>query len=258
MQAFANLESLTGIYFIREHTLRILWNYVQEVGLVGVWRKVTSRLQEKHRNKKFVSFGIGAVAQGPAGGMFSIGERVAFLAPGFPACIERIVLPGLFLARVPEGADPAARPGSIFYLPELRGAQAPGGLVGPHARLERLLRLRVHRGGHPRRRECPIEPGCRSSTGLRRSCCARRSNHRDLRGRGDGLRTAQREEAASAESCSATDTTRRRTSCPTSADTSPSRRSTRSTPRRSRRTATTRTAGIRPPCPATTIASTST
>ena len=112
VQAFANLESLTGIYFVREHTLRILWNYVQEVGLVGVWRKVTSRLQEKYRNEKFVSFGIGAVVQGPAGGTFSIGERVAFLAPGFPACIERIVLPELFLARGPNAAGPAARSGS--------------------------------------------------------------------------------------------------------------------------------------------------
>jgi len=114
--AFANLEQLTGIYFVRPRSARLLWNYLREVGIVGVWRKVVSRLQEKNRNEKFVSFGIGEISQSPAGGRYAVGDPVAFFAAGFPACVERIVLPEVFIAEPPPGAEIPVRPGVICHL----------------------------------------------------------------------------------------------------------------------------------------------
>ncbi len=114
--AFANLEQLTGIYFVRPRSARLLWNYLNEVGIVGVWRKVVSRLQEKNRNEKFVSFGIGEISQSPAGGQYAAGDKVAFFAAGFPACVERIVLPGIFVAPLPPDVEVPGRPGVICHL----------------------------------------------------------------------------------------------------------------------------------------------
>jgi len=36
VSAFANLEQLTGIYFVPLRSARLLWNYLREVGVVGV------------------------------------------------------------------------------------------------------------------------------------------------------------------------------------------------------------------------------
>ncbi len=126
IHAFANLEELTNIYFVRPRSARLLWNYLQEVGFVEVWRKVVSRMQEKYRNEKFVSFGIGEIVQVPSGGTHAIGEAVAFIAPGFPACIERIVLPEDFFIGLPIGVSESPRDDVIRYLsacdpPSLRG-----------------------------------------------------------------------------------------------------------------------------------------
>jgi hypothetical protein len=113
---FANLEQLTGIYFVRPRSARLLWNYVHEVGIVGVWRKVVSRLQEKNRNEKFVSFGIGEISQSPSGGKYAIGDKVVFFAAGFPACVERIVVPDMFIIGMPFEVEIPERSGVIRHL----------------------------------------------------------------------------------------------------------------------------------------------
>lgn len=96
--AFANVEKLEDLYFVRPRSARLVWNYLIEVGPVGVWRKISSRLDERARNEKYVSFGCGEVLEGPDAGRFEPGERVVFCAPGFPACAERIVLAEHLLA----------------------------------------------------------------------------------------------------------------------------------------------------------------
>jgi predicted dehydrogenase len=126
VSAFANLERLTEIYFVRPRSARMLWNYLHEVGFIRVWRKVVSRLQEKHRNQKFVSFGIGEIAQSPPAGKYAVGSQVGFLAPGFPACVERIVLPEMFLISVADGAMTHGPPGVIRYLPHCEELRPQG------------------------------------------------------------------------------------------------------------------------------------
>jgi len=41
--AFANLEQVTGIYFVRPRSTRLLWNYLREVGLIEVWPPCAER-----------------------------------------------------------------------------------------------------------------------------------------------------------------------------------------------------------------------
>jgi predicted dehydrogenase len=126
IQAFANIEQLTGIYFVRPRSARLLWNYLHEVGFVEVWRKVVSRMQEKYRNEKFVSFGLGVIVQAPSDGVHAVDDVVAFLAPGFPACVERIVLPEAFITE-PSAAPPAdQRDGEIQYLAGCEGLEPEG------------------------------------------------------------------------------------------------------------------------------------
>ena len=91
--ALHNLERLEGLYFVRQASLRTLWNYLREVGPVTVARKVLSRSRERGRNEKFVSCGFGQVLEAPSGGRYRAGECVAFLLPEGPRCLERVVLP---------------------------------------------------------------------------------------------------------------------------------------------------------------------
>ena len=130
VSAFANLEQLTGIYFVRPRSARLLWNYLHEVGFVGVWRKVMSRLQEKYRNEKFVSFGMGEILQSPSNGRFAVGEEVAFFAAGFPACVERIVVPEMFIVEIPTGTESLGQSGVIRYLAQCDALRPEGECTG--------------------------------------------------------------------------------------------------------------------------------
>jgi predicted dehydrogenase len=124
--AYANVEELTGIYFVRERSPRLIWNYLPEVGPISVWRKVLSRLQERYRNKKFVSIGIGEVLRSPAAARYEEGSRVAFLAPGLPACAERLALPEMFLTAVDPSACTTLRDDAIWYVSD-RAEKKPEG-----------------------------------------------------------------------------------------------------------------------------------
>jgi predicted dehydrogenase len=110
VRMFANLEEIEGTYLIPPRSAKLVWNYLLEVGVVETWRKVISRMQERNRNKKFQSFGIGEISEGPSGGRFSAGEAVVFFAPGFPACVERVVLPEILID--------SARPDELSVLEE--------------------------------------------------------------------------------------------------------------------------------------------
>lgn len=122
--AFANVEQLTDLYFVRPRSARLIWNYLSQVGPVGVWRKVASRLQERFRNEKYVSFGYGEVLEAPAEGRFGLGDFVAFFAPGFPACVERVVLSEHLLARIGRADGLELAPGGLVYR-SLDGDQVP-------------------------------------------------------------------------------------------------------------------------------------
>ena len=103
--AWANIERLADLYFVRSPSVRMVLNYVREVGPVDVLRKIRSRRQERARNEKYVSCGIGIVLEGPnrPDGGIDPGTPVGFVAPLHPACAERICLPPELLVELPIG-----------------------------------------------------------------------------------------------------------------------------------------------------------
>lgn len=83
--AVKNLERVEEAYVVRPKSLKMVLNYLLRFGPAVVLRKIKSRFQEKYRNEKYVSCGVGRV----------IGQEkiVGFIAPLHPAVAERVVLP---------------------------------------------------------------------------------------------------------------------------------------------------------------------
>lgn len=79
-----NVVSASDAYFKRPGSIRMVFNYIKDIGLKATLIKVTSRLNERRRNAKFLSIGIGF--------MDTLNERKLFLfiAPLHPECVEII------------------------------------------------------------------------------------------------------------------------------------------------------------------------
>jgi predicted dehydrogenase len=98
-----NVTEVRSQYFAPEKSLRLVWNYIREVGLAATLRKIRSRSAEAaSRNKKIVSVGIGRVLEvaGDLSG-YQLGEIVGFIAANHPECVERVVIPVQLLFAVP-------------------------------------------------------------------------------------------------------------------------------------------------------------
>ena len=118
VMAFANLEPVVGMYFILPRSTNLVWNYIREVGPIETWRKVTSRLQERNRNKKFLSFGVGKIVSCNPDGEFFPGQGVLFLAPASPQCVERVVLPETLIAKAEEAELQSIQSEGILFVSE--------------------------------------------------------------------------------------------------------------------------------------------
>lgn len=121
--AWRNLEKSEGLYFVRPKSLRLLWNYLHEIGLVAVFRKVLSRAKERYRNEKYISCGIGRVIESSDKTKFSEGQIVGIFAPNYPACLERIALPEELIVKIDQSIFPSIPTNTIIYMP-LRGIEA--------------------------------------------------------------------------------------------------------------------------------------
>lgn len=86
---------VSGIYFEREKSLRLVWNYVLDIGVKNTFLKVLSRTAEKARNEKYLLIGIGSLQ-----GNNTNDDSVLFVAPKHPAYISRVWLPGFLFHRV--------------------------------------------------------------------------------------------------------------------------------------------------------------
>lgn len=91
--ACLTVEMVEGLYFVREPSVRLLWNYVREIGLKNVCRKIRSRRDERFRNEKFLSVGLGVMLESGDDSELRKDELILFIAPSHPMCAERFVLP---------------------------------------------------------------------------------------------------------------------------------------------------------------------
>src|SRR5262245_28592536 len=125
VRGLATCRSVQAPYFVRERTLRRLWNAVREVGVVWLFRKVASRLKEGSRNEKFLSIGVGVVRDAGAGSTLRQGDAVVFIAPAHPRAMERIVLASPLVAPLPGGLPASLPAGSIALSDVLRDVDGP-------------------------------------------------------------------------------------------------------------------------------------
>lgn len=114
VHALQNLERLDSLYFVRSRRPGFVLNYLREIGPRAVARKVRSRLGERYRNEKFLSWGLGRVLETPDAASLEIGRSVAFLAPAHPACVERVVLPRELIVFIEDPRLPTRR-GKILH-----------------------------------------------------------------------------------------------------------------------------------------------
>jgi len=91
--ACLTLAKIDDIYFVRPKSLRLVWNYLREVGFCNVFRKIISRRDESLRNEKFLSVGLGSILNPGDNSRLRRNELILFIAPSQPMCAERFVLP---------------------------------------------------------------------------------------------------------------------------------------------------------------------
>jgi predicted dehydrogenase len=124
--AWRSLERSEGLYFVRPKSLRLIWNYLLEIGLVAVFRKILSRGKERYRNEKYISCGVGRVLESFGKTKFGEGQIVSILAPDYPACIERIALCEELIFEIDQSIIPSIPENTIVYVP-LRDIEARRG-----------------------------------------------------------------------------------------------------------------------------------
>lgn len=91
--ACLTVATVEELYFVRSRSARLVWNYLREIGFRDVWRKIVSRREERLRNEKFLAVGVGSVQESATSSKLCEGDRVLFIAPAHPKCVERLVLP---------------------------------------------------------------------------------------------------------------------------------------------------------------------
>ncbi len=144
VSAWAVAGRVSGIYLVRPRSWLTLREYLREFGIRAVFRKIRSRLQERLRNEKFISVGLGRVIAGVGDG-----EPVLFLALAHPRCVERVVLPpALVRSASPEIVELHSSPGGIrFYesgpalprLEKIAGWQPESGCALPTTVVEEIV-----------------------------------------------------------------------------------------------------------------------
>jgi predicted dehydrogenase len=97
VEVWWSVAPVSDLYFERHPGLFTLANYICEIGLSGALRKGWSRRKERFRNQKYLSFGVGVIAEPGAGAELQTNTRVVFVAPSHPKCVERVVLPAALM-----------------------------------------------------------------------------------------------------------------------------------------------------------------
>lgn len=135
VRRWLTIAPVQGLYFERPRSLRMVFNYLGELGLREVWRKVRSRRAERARNAKFVSAGIGVAADGAV---------YLFVAPAHPQAIDAITLPAPAVRRLDMAAPDGLRTGICKQpcpppLSVVAGWSPHSGEIAPSARWDEAL-----------------------------------------------------------------------------------------------------------------------
>jgi predicted dehydrogenase len=170
VRALLTLVELDDLYFRPERSLRLLWNYFLEIGPRSLVRKVRSRAGEKLRNEKYLSVGWGTVISAPRGVPHVPGDKVIFIAPADPRCVERLVLDPALVAPARDPADLPISTDALLLADgrgradltdvlQLAGHAAESGAEPRHvAAALKAARALIARAGWDTARRLPIRP----------------------------------------------------------------------------------------------------
>jgi predicted dehydrogenase len=87
------IQSIQDMFHEQPRKWRRIWNYIGEYGPAMVVRKILARSGEKFRDRKVLATGLGTIVESDSTGFFAKGQKVVFIAPCHPQCVERVVLP---------------------------------------------------------------------------------------------------------------------------------------------------------------------
>jgi len=88
------------VFVVQPRSIRRILNYVQEVGVANVVRKIRSRMKENLRNRRVIAVGLGDILETCDAADWPVGTPVVFVAPCHPDCVERVVLPPALVEKV--------------------------------------------------------------------------------------------------------------------------------------------------------------
>jgi predicted dehydrogenase len=119
------VDQVTDAYIQRPRDLRLVWNYLREIGPRAVYAKVRSRSAERLRNAKYISCGIGMVMENSD--TFTKGDVVVFIAPIHPRCVDVVALANDLVLYLDQGiiGDWQAEPGVILHGGEAHQVLSP-------------------------------------------------------------------------------------------------------------------------------------
>ncbi|HUW85218.1 MAG TPA: Gfo/Idh/MocA family oxidoreductase [Phycisphaerae bacterium] len=119
VSAWWPLRRISDVYFEQPRSLRRIWNYLCEVGVRTLLRKVRSRRAESLRDRRVLAVGIGRVLEAGEAAHQEAGAPVVFVAPCHPECVERVVLPAECVALAAPGLSERFHcEGAIHWLSE--------------------------------------------------------------------------------------------------------------------------------------------
>ena len=78
------IYNISGQFIEHPRNVRLILNYILRMGIVSVWRKIRSRLNETKRNIKVSAIGTGIVIQAPEDSHIHKDDFVLFFAPNHP------------------------------------------------------------------------------------------------------------------------------------------------------------------------------
>ncbi|TWT40904.1 putative oxidoreductase YteT precursor [Phycisphaerae bacterium RAS1] len=119
------LEALRDVFLEQPRSVRRVLNYVREVGIREVLKKIRSRLAETLRDQRVIAIGAGEVLEADESSPFRPGAPVAFVAPCHPPSVERVCLPEFCVAALDaEVAGRLAKSGVVLLAAQYAGPDA--------------------------------------------------------------------------------------------------------------------------------------
>lgn len=115
VRAWLVVKKIDDQYFVRSKDWRMVINYLKQIGLKAVVRKIISRSKESGRNEKYFSIGIGVVNENDSSKNFKVDSTVFFAAYNHPRCVDRLTIDRRFAVELSPDLPAFAQNEIVFF-----------------------------------------------------------------------------------------------------------------------------------------------